>query len=266
MTTDHTHRPVVSRPAASYAILALVPALMLAGCGGSEGTDASSPATATSQAASDSRVADSANVDASLEDNPCKLLTADLVASVFEVPAAELEQGTTMSSTCTYTRESGDQELKASVDVDGVHDDAETASSRFRSVTAGMSGADLDRTMDGIKKEAARESGVDGATADAVVGAAAGGSKSGSKGIQFEDVAGVGDEARMALTVGAGDLYVRVGNLNFTVSAYSGPGMTMPTEMKPGSILAASRAWQKDTLPQRKEDAIKLGKAVAASL
>src|SRR3546814_20501525 len=88
-----------------------------------------------------------------------------------------------------------------------------------------MSGADVDRAMAGVKEKAASEGKLDTAgkkAADAIVGSA-----SGSAGIQFEDVEGVGDEARFALTVGAGDLHVRAGNLYFTASAYSGPGMQM---------------------------------------
>src|SRR3546814_7794802 len=75
-----------------------------------------------------------------------------------------------------------------------------------------MSGADLDRIKANIKEKAAAELNARGEkAADAIMG-----KTSGSAGIQFEDVEGVGDEARFALTVGAGDLHVRVGNLYFT--------------------------------------------------
>src|SRR3546814_4203262 len=87
-----------------------------------------------------------------------------------------------------------------------------------------MSGADLDRIKANIKEKAAAELNARGEkAADAIMG-----KTSGSAGIQFEDVEGVGDEARFALTVGAGDLHVRVGNLYFTTAAYSGATMPMP--------------------------------------
>src|SRR3546814_2589712 len=91
-------------------------------------------------------------------------------------------------------------------------------------------------------------------------------STSGSAGIQFEDVEGVGDEARFALTVGAGDLHVRVGNLYFTTAAYSGATMPMPERLTGSSMLAANKKWRHDTMPQRKEAAIKLARAVVQSL
>src|SRR3546814_6493344 len=96
---------------------------------------------------------------------------------------------------------------------------------------------------------------------DAIVG-----SGSGSAGIQFEDVEGVGDEARFALTVGAGDLHVRAGNLYFVASAYAGPGMQMPEKLTGASIIAADKQWRRDTVPQRKDAATKLAKAVVQSL
>src|SRR3546814_10108766 len=72
------------------------------------------------------------------------------------------------------------------------------------------------------------------------------GKTSGSAGIQFEDVEGVGDEARFALTVGAGDLHVRVGNLYFTTAAYSGATMPMPERLTGSSMLAANKKWRHD--------------------
>lgn len=244
---------------ASYAVLALVPALLLAGCGGA-GEAEGSP-----QAPPVSEVADSAQVDAAIEETPCELAPAEMVAGIFGVPATELERQSSMSSSCVYAWEGDTTQLDVAVDVAGVHEDAESAARRFRSVTAGMSGAELDRVMDGMKDELASQGKLDSdgerLAADAVVA-----NSSDSAGIRFEDVEGVGDEARMALTVGAGDLHVRAGNLNFTVSAYSGPTMPMPEELTYASMMSANKAWQQDTLPQRKQAAVKLAKAIVASL
>src|SRR3546814_3252473 len=91
-----------------------------------------------------------------------------------------------------------------------------------------MSGADLDRIKANIKEKAAAELNARGEkAADAIMG-----KTSGSAGIQFEDVEGVGDEARFALTVGAGDLHVRVGNLYFTTAAYSGRSAEHTSELQ----------------------------------
>src|SRR3546814_72425 len=172
-----------------------------------------------------------------------------------------------MSSACVYSGENDDEteRLDVKVKVSDVDENAEGAASNFRSVTRGMSGADVDRAMAGVKEKAASEGELDTAgkqkAADAIVG-----STSGSAGIQFEDVEGVGDEARFALTVGAGDLHVRAGNLYFVASAYAGPGMQMPEKLTGASIIAADKQWRRDTVPQRKDAATKLAKAVVQSL
>lgn len=258
----------ISTPrAASYAMLALVPALLLAACGGDGDGATSSQSSPASQVASDKPVTDSVHVDAALEKNPCELAPADMVADLFEVPAADLERESSMSSACVYSWENDDEteRLDVEVKVSDVDENAERAASNFRSVTRGMSGADVDRAMAGVKEKAASEGKLDTAgkrkAADAIVG-----NTSGSAGIQFEDVEGVGDEARFALTVGAGDLHVRAGNLYFTASAYSGPGMEMPEKLTGGSIMAADKQWRQDTMPQRKDAAIKLAQAVVQSL
>lgn len=270
MTTRHTHLaagPRATRTALSCVMLAVVPALLLVGCSGGDNDDGFSPPVASSNATTDQRVTDSANVDAAVEKTPCDLLTADMVARVFDVPAAELEQSQQMSSRCNYSRDDGDERLDVSFDVAGVFDDAKAASKRFRSVTKGLSGEEMQRAMAGIKADVAdkledKPAGTRQA-AEAVVESS---SKGRSDGIRFEDVDGVGDEARLALTVGAGDLYVRAGNMNFTVAAYSGPAMPRPDKLTASSIMAADKQWRSETLPQRKEAAIKLANAVVESL
>ena len=253
--------------AASYAMLALVQALLLAACGGNADSAASLQSPPASRAASDKPVGDSVRVDAAIEKKPCELLSAEMVARLFEVPVADLERESSMSSACAYSWENDDEteRLDVTVKVSDVGKDAERTASNFRSVTRGMSGADVDRAMAGVKEKAASEGKLDTAgkrkAADAIAGSA-----SGSAGIQFEDVAGVGDEARFALTVGAGELHVRAGNLYFTASAYSGPGMQMPETLTGASIIAADRQWRQDTMPQRKEAAITLAQAVVQSL
>src|SRR3546814_18477884 len=110
-----------------------------------------------------------------------------------------------------------------------------------------MSGADVDRARAGVKEKAASEGKLDTAgkkAADAIVGSA-----SGSAGIQFDHVEGDGDEARFALTVGAGDLHVTAGNLYFTASAYSGPGLPTPEKLTGGSILAPATQQHATTPP-----------------
>src|SRR3546814_2253176 len=127
-----------------------------------------------------------------------------MVAALFEVPVAELERESSMSSACVYSWENaGETErLDVKVKVSDVEEDAERAASNFRAVTRGMSGADLDRIKANIKEKAAAELNARGEkAADAIMG-----KTSGSAGIHFEDVEGVGDETRFPLPVGAGTL------------------------------------------------------------
>lgn len=255
----------VSNPRiASSTMLALASALLLASCGGNSDGTGASQSSPDSQAASGEPVTDSVQVDAAIEKTPCELASAEMVATLFSVPVAELERESSMSSACVYSWENSDEteRLDAKVKVSDVYEDAEQAALRFRAVTKGMSGADLDHIKAGIKEKAAAELNSRGEKAAGAIM----GKTTGSRGIQFEDVEGVGDEARFALTVGAGDLHVRVGNLYFTTSAYSGATMPMPEKMTGASILASNKKWRQDTMPQRKDAAIKLARAVVDSL
>lgn len=233
--------------------LVLLPAF--GACGGAA-ADADAEPT-TSAAAGEARFAES------LEDEPCAVVTKETVAAVFDIPAGEITADSGMF--CTYEWEGGGRTVDVTVHINSVAEDAERAASRFASATRGMSGADLDRAVDDIKQRAAESGELKGDGAREAAGAVTA-SVGSDRGIQFEDVEGVGDEARLALTVGAGDLWVRVGNLIFTVSAYSGPEMPMPDELSPGAIMSASKEWQKETMPQRKEAAVKLAKAAIAAL
>jgi hypothetical protein len=91
----------------------------------------------------------------------------------------------------------------------------------------------------------------------------------GSKAVTFEDVADVGDEARVS---DDGTVYVRVDNLTFMISAYKGP--TAPPLDLQGvdlqQMAAISKAhasqWATETAPQRKADGIRLAGAIVAAL
>src|SRR3546814_19542553 len=83
--------------AASYAMLALAPALLLAACGGNGDSATSSQSSPASQAASARPVTDSVHVDAAIEKNPCDLAPAEMVAGLFGVPAADRERESSLS-------------------------------------------------------------------------------------------------------------------------------------------------------------------------
>src|SRR3546814_15250956 len=89
------------------------------------------------------------HVDAAIENNPCELAPAEMVADLFGVPVADLERESSMSSACVYSWENDDEteRLDVEVKVSDVDENAEGAASNFRSVTRGMSGAGVDRAM-----------------------------------------------------------------------------------------------------------------------
>src|SRR3546814_14761371 len=101
----------ISTPrAAAYVMLALVPALLLVACGGNGDSATSSQSSPTSQAASDRPVTDSMHVDAAIENNPCVLAPAALVADLFGVLAADLERETSMPSAFAFRWENDDKQ------------------------------------------------------------------------------------------------------------------------------------------------------------
>src|SRR5690606_31118133 len=137
----------------------------------------------------------SARVDRAVADSPCNLLTPGIVAAVFDVPASGLDRGRSMGSKCAYSWEEGGRTLEASLAVSAVHDDAEAASREFRAVTRGMSGEAMDDVMRDVAARAKEE--LEGAGAKRAADAVAG-TVGSDDGIVFEDIEGVGDEARMS--------------------------------------------------------------------
>ena len=248
-------RPLVRRlfPAVSAAAFAL----MLAGCGGDAATEGGSSGSGGQRASAKA----SAKFDPSLRDAPCSVVTVDTVASVFDLPVDEIEEHGSMGM-CLYSWKGDGQVMDATIHVTRVSDTVADAAEYFGSATAGIGGAELDRAMESIREQARKEAGEGSAAADAVLGAAGDASRSGSGGIQFRDVAGIGDHARMQ--EGKGDLSILLGNLHFSVTAYHGDRMPPPDNFS--EMVAASRAWMKTILPQREAQTIELARAAVAAL
>ncbi|MDN5865669.1 MAG: hypothetical protein L0I62_10745, partial [Gammaproteobacteria bacterium] len=249
----------VSRPLRGV-VLTGVLAVCLAACSDASGESTEGQASATPGSAA-GESAGSASFDAALEENPCKLLPKEMVATTFGVPAAEIEEASALSDSCAYEWGADGTILQVSLDVD-VFDTAQDAASNFASVTQGMSAqAVADAMTSAVEKmEEAAEPGTEGQMEAA--GQLAGGIASG--GLQFEDVEGVADEARFGKRFGT--LYLRRGNLALDVAAYHGASMTMPEEISGGPIMDAVKAWRQETLTARKQQSVELAKAILASL
>lgn len=239
-------------PVASTAMLAL----LLAGCAGDADSGAGNGAAGGGGASA------SARFDESMEDTPCKVVTLETVAGVFGLPPDEIEQNE-RSGNCEYSWKDEGQTLETNVHIYRVGGSTAEVAEYFGQVTQGISGADLDKAMDSVREQAREELGTDSAAADALLGAAADSTRSESGGLQFRDVEGIGDQAR--ISVGGGDLHVLHGNLYFTVSAYHGEQMKFEGHDLT-KLVSASRDWRKSVQPQREEQSQQLARAAIAAL
>jgi len=186
-----------------------------------------------------------------MEETPCAIVPKEMVAKLFDVPAGQVEVTSDQSSSCGYQWGENEEMLDVVLEVE-VFDTAEAASSSFRGITRGISAKEVSNAM----QEAVAQA--DNGAAKQIAGLADG------KGLQFEDVEGIADEARFGTRFGT--LYVRHGNLQLSLSAYHGPSMTMPEKFTPGAIMDATAAWKKKTMDKRKQQSTELAKAIVAAL
>jgi hypothetical protein len=202
----------------------------------------------------------------------CEFLTADLVGELFGVPANELKQTKVMG--CVYSWSQGGQLLEARLMMIRVHKTLELAQTWFRGATATRTKAELDAQMDSVKKRVKKHEALDTDLKQKTAADLTDVAKMGmpDEGISYDDVAGIGDEARLSNSDGV--LWVRLGNVTFQVGAFKGPEQPKP-QIDPKNLkgivkaaMEAQKKWTKDTLPQRKAGAQKLAphvvKAVAA--
>ena len=203
-----------------------------------------------------------------LDKKPCEILTPELVESTFSVPKAELKQMKIMG--CIYSWKNEDEELQATLTLMRAHKSADVAAQWFANATKGMSAEEakavVKEATEKAKKDPKVDTKIEKKAAD-MVGAAA---VANTTAVRFEEVDGVGDQARV--TARDGTLWVRTGNLTFNVSAYKGPKMPgiKFKKMDPKSIMAQSKKanadWMAKTLDQRKTQATELAQVVLGAL
>ncbi len=212
--------------------------------------------------------------DKELRKRACEILSPQLVASTFDVPEAELKQHKIAG--CIYSWSGGDQIVEARFTTIIVHKTTEHAKTWFQNATKGMSTQEAQAQIDQISKQVTtkmeEKNQIDPKTTKQVTDLTGGmlAGMGGEEGFQFEDIAGVGDEARFSLSDGV--IYVRKGNAGFVVGAYKG-AQKPPLDMKgvsikemPKKAMAEEKAWVKKTLDARKRDAKKLALGVVAAL
>lgn len=214
-------------------------------------------------------VEEAAKFDKAMQKKACDILTPAMVSEAFGVPEEKLQQQKVLG--CNYSWEGDGEILEARFGSIRVHDSTEVAQKWFKNATKGMTDEEVKAAMAKITERAKKDERVDTASKKEAT-EKLGGALGGMGGFQFEDVADVADEARASTA--DGELWVRLGNMTFTISAYKGaemPSIKPPTDpgaMKDFSkkIMAATREWEKKTAPQRKEAAQKLAKLVIAKL
>lgn len=203
----------------------------------------------------------------------CEMLPPDMVASTLDVPEAELEQFKIMG--CNYKWEKGEEMAEASLMSIWVKKDAEQARRWFENSTKNQTKEELQAAMKMVTQKAKESKSIDTKTKEKTVDTVGGmaGAMMPDEGYQYEDVAGIGDAARMASHDHA--LTVLVGNMIFTVRAYKGPvppppdpKLIMSRDMD--KIMAASKKAEKEHMAAskdvRRELGVKLAKAIVAKL
>lgn len=228
--------------------------LGLAACGDSGNGDAESA----------SALSDEARFDGDIRKNGCMLLTAKLVSAVFDVPADKLRQMKIMG--CRYDWGHEKEVVEAGISVILAHKSEESAARWFGNATKSRTAEEMKAEMDKVTKRIDAKAKLDTkakSMAKGILGAV------GSKAVNFEDIAGVGEEARVN---DEGNVYVRVDNLTFIVSAYKGAKAPPPDlkgiDLKQMAVVAKESAyqWASETVPQRKKDGTRLARAIVAGL
>lgn len=230
--------------------------LFLSACGDSDGKKVEATAGSSSEVA---RFGDELG-------KGCDLLTAEMVSSTFGVPVDGLKQMKVMG--CLYSWDNDVDELDASIMMIRTHESESAAETWFGNATRSRTAEEMQEEMKQVSERMDSREELD---TDAKKSVAKGFLKSiGNKAVIFEDVADVGDEARVNAD---GNVYVRVDNLTFMVSAYYGPeappadiqGIRDIKQMM-AAALENTEEWKAKTLPQRKRDAAKLARTIVAAL
>lgn len=198
----------------------------------------------------------------------CEILTPSLVSKTYGVPEKDLKQMKIMG--CIYSHNGEDEELRASITLLRAHKTVDSAKRWFKNATKDQTKKEIQKQLDTVGEKAKQREEIDTKlkkdTTDKVVDVA----KMMTGDIKYEDVAKVGDEARV--NTSDGNVWVRVDNLTFTVAAYQGKRQPKPAfkSMDMKDIVSASKKateeWNKKTYEKRKADAILLAKLIVKQL
>jgi hypothetical protein len=208
--------------------------------------------------------------DKTLRKRACEFLTPDLVSGLFDVPAGELRQTKMMG--CIYTWRKDGQVLDVKLMLIRVQKSVEGAATWFGNATASKSKKQLDAEMDVVKERVQESEELDTTVKKKTAADLTELAKRGSpdEGVSYDDVPGLADQAGVSNIDGA--IWVRLGNMTFQVSAFKGPDQPKlkidPKNLKgiAKASMDAQKKWVKDTLEQRKSDAMTLAPRVVEAI
>ncbi len=196
-----------------------------------------------------------------LEKQPCKIVTPEMVAKTFKVPADKLEKHQIMNH-CDYSLEQDGKKLNVELTSISVFDNTDAAQKYFKNATRDMSAKEVSDAMKKIHAQANKDGKLDTAkkkqAANTVTKAM------GGHGTSFETIDGLGANAR--LDKNRSNLVLQKDNLYFHLAAYFGPEMPMPKTISVATMEKASADWHKKTAPQRKKAVVALASPVIKHL
>lgn len=218
-------------------------------------------------------LSDEARFGKDMSKKGCELLTPKLVADTFGVPEGELKQMKMMG--CIYKWKGDDQIVEANITLLRAHKSEEAAAQWLegatRSATKEEMTAQMEQVRGKVKEREEIDTKLEEKAADQLLDVA--NDMLPDEGMSYEDVDGVGDQAR--INVGDGTLWVRVDNLTFNVVGFKGKPQEKieytPADMKDIKKVAAmakvaQQAWLKENAGTRRADGTKLAKRIVANL
>lgn len=202
-----------------------------------------------------SAVAGSKSYDTALEGRPCDIVTADMVATTYQVPVKQLKQSQPVESLCAYEMTGSGKILNVKLSV-AVFDTNKAAEAAFISSTRSMTVQDM--------AEKLKELGIEFDEEDRQFARDLGLPDPQPTGVQFQDVDGIADQARFQTDEGV--LHVQQGNLLMKLDAFYGPSMKKPDTLTLAAMEGATSSWKQDTMDERREQSTALAKAALAAL
>lgn len=218
-------------------------------------------------------LSDEARFGKDMRKKGCELLTPKLVADTFGVPEGEIKQTKIMG--CIYNWDAEGQMVQATITLLRAHKSEKLAAQWLENATQALTKEQMAAQMQEVKGKVKEREEVDTKlkekTADSLMDVAT--DMLPDEGVSYEDVDGVGDQAR--INTGDGTLWVRVDNLTFNVTAFKGKEMEQPEytpadmkNIKKVTAMAkqAEQTWLKENVDQRRADGIKVAKLIVANL